>query len=375
MKQKYSTWILAFLFVAGVIIIYKTVDNFNNIFAFFGTVMRALGPFITGFVIAYLLNIPIKKVKALAEKSRSRFVKKHSKGVSITAVYLLALILISIILRTVIPAVYKNLMDLYLNVPYYLELMVEKINELQLRFDINLIDLDKQNAIDGIQSFIKNIRLSEFGKYAQGVINATSGVFNVFISIIISVYMLADKQLISESIKRVLNAFVPREKVQRFVEFAARTNDIFSKYIFSVVMDGLIVGILSTIIMSLLKVKYAPVLGLMIGVFSLIPYFGAIVAVSVAIIATLLTGGWLQALWTGIALIVLQQIDGNFIGPKIMGNMLKARPLLIIFAVTLGGGLFGLWGMILSVPVVMVIKMIFEELLRAREAKKAGNNE
>ncbi|MBS7298323.1 MAG: AI-2E family transporter [Eubacteriales bacterium] len=375
MKQKYSNWFLAFIFLSGIIIVYKTVDNFNFIFDYIGKIISTLSPFITGFIIAYLLNTPIKKFQGVVAKSKSSFLIKHSKGVSITAIYLILLIAITIILRLIVPAISKNLVDLYYSIPGYLSDILQKLTALQERFDINILSFNKEDTIAAIQGFIKNFNLSEVGKYAQGVITLTSGVIATFIAIIVSVYMLADKQIIAAGIKRVLNVFLPHEKVDKFTEYAARTNDIFSKYIFSVVMDGLIIGILSTILMSILRVKYSFVLGLLMGVLSLIPYFGAIVAVALCIIVTLLTGGFFRALWVAIALIILQQIDGNFIGPKIMGNMLKARPLLIIFAVTLGGGLFGIWGMLLSVPIVMVIKMLLSDFISAKEAEKAVKNE
>ncbi len=375
MKQKYSNWVLAFLFITGIIIIYKTVDNFNFIFGYAGKILSALGPFISGFIIAYLLNLPIKRFRSFIEKSKSAFVKRHAKAISITSVYSVAIILIIIVLRLIIPAIYENLMDLYYNIPFYYDLLVQRIADFQERFGIELIELNKQNAIDTMQTFLKSIRLSEFGKAAQGVINLTSGVISSFIAIIISIYILVDKELLSRGIKRVFKALLPQKNILGFIELATRVNDIFSKYIFSILLDGVIIGILSTVVMLLLKVKYAPVLGLMIGIFNLIPYFGAIIAGVVSVVVTLLTGGVMQAIWTGVALLVIQQIDGNFIGPKIMGNMLKSRPLLIILAVTVGGNLFGVWGMILSVPVAMVLKMLFTELLIAKEEKKADKHE
>lgn len=375
MKHKYSNWVLAFLFITGIIIVYKTVDNFNFIFDYAGKVISALGPFISGFIIAYLLNLPIKRFRSFIEKSKSAFIKRHAKVISITSVYSVAIILIIVVLRLIIPAIYENLMDLYYNIPFYYDTLVQKITDLQERFGLELIELNKQNAINTMQTFLKSIRLSEFGKAAQGVINLTSGVISSFIAIIISIYMLADKELLSKGIKRVFRALLPQKDVLGFIELATRVNDIFSKYIFSILLDGVIIGVLSTIVMLLLRVKYAPVLGLMIGVFNLIPYFGAIIAGVLAVIVTLLTGGIIQAIWTGIVLLVIQQIDGNFIGPRIMGNMLKSRPLLIILAVTVGGNLFGVWGMILSVPVAMVLKMLFTELLVAKEEKKAAKND
>lgn len=187
--------------------------------------------------------------------------------------------------------------------------------------------------------------------------------------------MLTDKELLSDGIKRFCRAFLPQKNILGFVELATRVNDIFSKYIFSVLLDGVIIGVLSTVAMFLLNVKYAPMLGLMIGVLNLIPYFGAIIACILTVLTTLLTGGLLKAVWTAVTLLIIQQIDGNLIGPKIMGNMLQSRPLLIVLAVTVGGDLFGVWGMILSVPISMVLKMLLTELLTAKEAKRRADNE
>jgi predicted PurR-regulated permease PerM len=110
----------------------------------------------------------------------------------------------------------------------------------------------------------------------------------------------------------------------------------------------------------------------MIGIFNLIPYFGAIFAIAIAIIVSLITGGLFQGIWVAIFLIILQQLDGNFIGPKIMGEVLDASPLLIIFAITVGGGLFGIGGMIISVPMFVVLKMIIADFINEKELEKSG---
>lgn len=366
-RHKYSAWILAFVFASGLIVVYKTVDNLQFIFDFFGRVLAAMTPFIAGFVIAYLLNMPISRIDTLLQRANKPFVQKHSKGMSVLMTYVLAFLLLTVLLRLVIPAVYQNVMDLYYSMPYYFDLMVQQLTLWQEKLDINLISFDKQSTVDAIQGFLKNIQFSEFGKYAQGVINGVSGVISSFIAIIISIYMLLDKEHIVQGLHRLMYAVMPKRYVERILYYTSRANDIFAKYIFSMVLDGIVIGVLSTIILSILKVRYAVILGVMIAVSALIPYFGAFISVTLAVIVTLLTGGWVKALWTAVMLLVLQQIDGNFISPKIMGNMLKVRPLLIVFAVTVGGGLFGVWGMLLSVPVAMVLKLLLDDLIEKCE--------
>ena len=131
-------------------------------------------------------------------------------------------------------------------------------------------------------------------------------------------------------------------------------------------LDGIIVGILTTIAMSILGVKYAVVLGIMIGVFNMIPYFGAIIAIIIATVITFITGGLSQAVWMVIITTILQQIDANIINPKIVGESLKISPLLVIFAVTVGGAYFGILGMFLAVPVVAVVKVIVVDYIELK---------
>ena len=155
-----------------------------------------------------------------------------------------------------------------------------------------------------------------------------------------------------------------------------RTNNIFFNFLAGQLIDGVIIGVITSIAMSILGVKYAVLLGFMIGIFNLIPYFGAIIAVVIAALITLLTGGLTQALLMVVIVTVLQQIDANIINPKILGNSLKISPLLVIFAVSVGGAYFGFWGMFLSVPIIAVIKLLltdyieYKDRIRERESKE-----
>ena len=127
---------------------------------------------------------------------------------------------------------------------------------------------------------------------------------------------------------------------------------------------------ITTIAMSILKVKYAALLGFLIGLFNLIPFFGAIVAVAIAIFITMCTSGILKAVWLAIVIIVLQQIDANIINPKIIGDKLKISPILVIGSVSIAGAYFGVLGMFLAVPVIAILKLILEDYLDYKQEKR-----
>ena len=153
------------------------------------------------------------------------------------------------------------------------------------------------------------------------------------------------------------------------------SNAIFFKFIASQFLDAIIVGILVTIALSIMGVKYAPLLGFFIGLFNMIPYFGAIIAVGISVLITAITGGISQAIWMLIVVIILQQIDANIINPKIVGKSLEISPLLVILAVTIGGAYFGILGMFLAVPVIAVLKIFVEDYVNFKLKSKKEEKE
>lgn len=371
--EKYGNWVMLLVFAVIVIAVYKTFDNFSVITDALKTLVGILTPFVIGFVIAYILNMPTKRIYARCENSKYAFVKKNGKAISIVSVYLIGVLALYVIIRAIVPALYSNIMDLYYNIPHYFDDAVSALVNWQEQHNITLFEVDKMSVTKAFDNLLGKFDISEFSKYAKGVVNLTSGVVNAFIGIIISVYMLIDKNKIIASAERILRIFLKEERSNKFVKEIKRVNEIFSRYMFCLLVDAVIIAVLSAVVLSILHVRYAIILGGLIGVCNLIPYFGAIFASIVSILITLVTGGLFKAVWTAVSLLVLQQIDGNFIGPKIMGQVLDASPLLIIFAVIVGGGIFGVAGMIISVPIVVVIKMIITEHID--EYEKRINNE
>lgn len=369
--DKYSNWIMLLVLLTVGIIVYKAFDNIGEIAKIISSITKSLSPFVIGFVIAYILNIPSKKINDLCSKSKYSYIQKHSKGIGILSVYLFSLLMLFIIIRAIVPAIYQNLFDLYYNIPKYVEDILSRFSVWQKESGIVVFELNETNIANTINKLLEKVNIMEFSKYAKGVINITSGFINVFIGIIISVYMLVDKEKIKKTIKRVMYLFLKKDVCDNIINVVKRTNSVFSKYFFCIIIDAVIMSVISTIILSILRVRYAIILGSMIGIFNIIPYFGAIFAIALTIVVTLITGGFFQALWVTVLLILLQQIDGNFIGPKIMGEVLDASPLLIIFAITVCGSLLGVGGMIVSVPLFVVLKMIITDFINEKELEKS----
>lgn len=371
-KRKLTKWLYWFLFAVAVILVYKTLDNFSAIGNWIKNFLDVLMPFIVGLLIAYLLYIPCRKIESIYKKSKKlKFIKKRARGLSILTVYIIVLIILIIAINYLLPIVSSSIIDLVSNIQVYYNSLITNIDNLP---DDSI--LKNEIVLDVIES-IKNIDLKQFvnmdklAEYAKGVINVAGKIFDFFVAIIVSVYLLLERKQILEFIKKLGKAIFKERTYNNFGKYFDRTNNIFFNFLAGQLLDGIVIAIITSIAMSIMGVKYAVLLGVMIGVFNLIPYFGAIIAVILAALITLLTGGFWQALVMVIVVTILQQIDANIINPKILENSLKISPLLVIFAVSLGGAYFGFWGMFLSVPVIAVLKLLITDFIEYKNKEKS----
>lgn len=366
MKEKkggLTKWLYWFLFAVAVITVYKTLDNFNDILGWLNSLLEILMPFLIGILIAYLLYLPAKKMEQGLLKAKGKLIRKKARVISIFLTYVIAILILAIIINFVLPTIIESIIELVNNLPGYYSSLTETLDNLPEDSIWNQINA--KGIMQNIEQFdfSKFINLESLTGYAKGVINMAGKVFDIFISFVVSVYLLVERTEILNFIKKVVKAMVNKKTYENIGKYFYQTNEIFFRFVFSQLLDGIIVGILTSIAMSLMGVKYSVLLGFMIGLFNLIPYFGAIIAVGIAILVTLFTGGLMQAIWMAMIIIILQQIDANIINPKIVGNSLKISPLLVIFAVTIGGAYFGVLGMFLAVPIVTVLKMIVNDYI------------
>ena len=362
-KQGWKKRISWLLIALTVVIVYKMLDNFSNVTEWFGTFFRILKPFLAGLLISYILFMPCKKIEGALEKSKLKFVKKRARGLSVIATYIIFILIIIIIINCIFPVLKESIVELVSNIPGYYETLVSKYKELPedsvLKNDIIKDKMTELSNID-MKQFL-SINNEKIIEYVKNIINIFSGIFDVFVSIIVSVYILLQRTTIMRFLRRFARAMFKKNTYEAVNKYFTKANEVFFTFISSQLLDAVIVGILTTIAMLIIKVKYAPLIGFTIGLFNMIPYIGAIVAVGIGILITFITGGLGKAIAMAIVVIILQQIDANIINPKIIGVSLEVSPLLVIFSVTVGGAYFGIIGMFLGVPIAVVIKTILND--------------
>ncbi len=362
-KQGWKKRISWLLIAITVVIVYKMLDNFSNVQQWFGTFFRILKPFLAGLLISYILFMPCKKIESAISKSKLKFMKNRARGLSVIATYIIFVLIIIIIINCIFPVLKESVVELVGNIPGYYETLVNKYKELPedsiFKSDVIKDKMTELSNID-MRQFL-SINNEKIIEYVKNIINIFSGIFDVFVSIIVSVYILLQRTTIMRFLRRFARALFKKNTYETVNKYFTKANEVFFTFISSQLLDAIIVGILTTVAMLIIKVKYAPLIGFTIGLFNMIPYIGAIVAVGIGILITFITGGLGKAVAMAIVVIILQQIDANIINPKIIGVSLEVSPLLVIFSVTVGGAYFGIIGMFLGVPIAVVIKTVLND--------------
>ena len=373
-KNEWKKWFFWFSFAVATIAVYKTVDSVSEIFSGISNLFNLLMPFIMGILVAYMFYIPSKSLEITYKKSKIKFLKKHFRGISVFTVYMIAVLLIFISINFVVPTLSCSLYDLVSSLPNYYNRAIDFFNNLDensLLAKLNVIEIiESLEEINFSKEALNWISFDNINHYIKGIMGAASVIFDIFVTLVVSVYLLLERDDIKSFLKNLFKAIFNKKVNDKISKYYRKTNGIFYNYIKSQVFDAFLVGIISIITMTIMKVKYATLLGFVIGMFNIIPYFGAIVAIAISIIITIFTGGITQAIWLAIIIIVLQQIDANIINPRILGNSLNLSPILVIFSVTVGGAYFKLLGMFLGVPVIALLKIILTEYIEEKNAVK-----
>ena len=283
--KKRISWLLIALIV---VVVYKMLDNFSNVQEWFSTFFRILKPFFAGLLISYILFMPCKKIESVLLKSKNKFISKRSRGISVITTYIIFVLVIIIIINCIFPVLRESIVELVGNIPGYYETLVNKYKELPedsvFKSDIIKDKMTELSNID-MKQFL-SINNEKIIQYVKNIINIFSGIFDIFVSIIVSVYILLQRTTIMRFLRRFARALFKKNTYEAVNKYFTKANEVFFTFISSQLLDAVIVGILTTIAMLIIKVKYAPLIGFTIGLFNMIPYIGAIIAVGIGILIT-----------------------------------------------------------------------------------------
>lgn len=381
-SSKYFT-IAGYTVITALIIclIIKIVFFWDSASTFLNNLVGALAPFLIGILIAFLMNPLVHWMKRVPF---GKWIKIKNKGVqtgvSIAVSYVIVIAAFSIIILFIIPSIYQTILDLAKQIEPLKHTIVEYANFLDGKFDLGLADKINENLTAASIS-------KYFQQYAsdisQIVVSTSVGIatafFNVGIAFVVSFYLLLDLNIQARSFKRFVYAFMEKERAAKLCKVVKRAIHIFSNFFDSKMLESLVVGLIcfvGTMIMGICGLPgfytNALLISVIVGLTTMIPYFGPYIAwVPCALL--LLAYSWQGALVFTIFLIVLMNVDGSFISPKIVGNSLGLRPLWVIFAITIGGWAYGFVGMLIGVPVVATISGLLKDSVDKKLKKKDIN--
>ncbi|KJF26395.1 hypothetical protein TZ02_13510 [Clostridium aceticum] len=367
------------------IVFFQVLDNIGillgNISGSFGWVRRVLSPFIMGGFIAYILNPGVRwfEKKLYSEVKYINERKTLHRFVSILTVYVVLLGFITTLLIFVVPQITNNIREILRRVPEYDRItrnwLANWENDMGLDNLYNIAEYIEKNSKD-IFDTASQVLEYVLNNIVTSIMTVTSGILNFVLAMIISFYMLSDKESFKISSEKFLRAIMKDETVDRMREFGKEADELFGKFIIGKSLDSFIIGVLCLIGLSIMNIRYGLLLSTIIGITNMIPYFGPFIGGVPVVIITFFDSP-MKAFWVTLFVLGLQQFDGLFLGPKILGDSVGLRPFWIIFAIVVGGGLSGVLGMFLGVPIFAIIRLMvlrfIDEQLERKKIKKLDN--
>lgn len=357
-------------------IIFKAIIDINTTKAMFGHIFSMLSPFIFGALLAYILNPMVhlfyRLFQKLADKAKIRLNHTAHTIISILVTYLIVFGFIVLVLLYVIPELINNIIDFANYIPHAYASLLELLELLQERFpnvDIAALTKPLTDTLPDLMTTVRDMAANLVPALYSLSMSLASWIVNLLITIIVSIYMLYDKRQLMHACWRIIYAFLPEKHVPACKEILSECNRLFSSFVIGKFIDSTIIGLLCFLLMTILKLEYAPLISIIVGVTNMIPYFGPFIGAIPGILILLFVRP-IHAVAFAILILCLQQFDGLILGPKILGNSTGMKPLWIIFAITIGGSLAGVIGMFLGVPVVAILRYLFDSYLQYRLDKK-----
>lgn len=363
-NSKYFTIVIyGLLFVLGAILIYKFIGNWPATVKSLGNIFHILSPFLIGAMIALVLYPFIKILY-------NRFFmgvchiksKKAAKMLSILVAYLIAVGAFAVLIGFVVPQIYKSITEIANQAPVWYENIHNWFTEFEDKhanssIDYNFINQKIEDALPKLVDYMTGALTNMVPYILNTSMAILSGVLNLVIAIIVSIYMISDNKNIFYHFKRFLYAVLPKKTADNTRIICKNCGSIFINYIIGKSFDSIIVMIICFIIMLILKLPYAVLISVIVGITNMIPYFGPYIGGVIGGVIIVIASP-IKLIIFVIMIVCIQQVDGLLIGPRIIGSTTGLKPVWVVFSITVGGALFGVIGMFLGVPVFAVLSYL-----------------
>lgn len=367
--------ILALVFFSSVIVC--CVFNITNVFSFISTAFSYVSPIIAALCIAFVFNVLLnaleKKVFFFMDKSKRKFMFALKRTICLLLTYVIAFGIISLLVLFIIPDIVETILQVVKSLPTFLSDLREWSVDVSKNFGIEaesipVLNLDTESLTNGLQSILASYSNS----IVDGAVDVTSsvigGIYDTVFSLVISVYILAQKERIGRFTKKLFDTYIPKKIGKRVYHVSALASDSFSKFIGGQLIEGLVIGILCYIGMRIFHLPNAATVSVLVGVTALVPIVGAITGVAIGFLLIVITDP-LKAIIFVAFMLILQQIESNLIYPRIVGTVVGLPGVVVISAVLIGGNIGGIIGALISVPLSAVIFVLLKEGINNRKLK------
>lgn len=372
--NKKTFWYAAIIFALAALV-YTIVITPHKIGTFITSMLALLSPFIIGLCLAYIVNLLLRPIERFwlyiwRKAKKQKVVSSLKRPICLVVSYLAVVGALFAIVFMVIPAFKEAAINFVDKVPQYVVNIENWYYSASDFFDHYNFDLPKISVDSAkVSDICKNI----IAKYGNSVISTTitvttsilGAVVDIVLGIVFSVYLIFQKETLARQIKKILNALLKREKTDKILYVANITNNAFTKFITGQLVEACIIGLLCFIGMRIFGMPYASIVSLLVGFTAIIPIFGAFIGTGIGAFLILLESP-VKAFWFIVFIIVLQQIEGNLIYPRVVGKTVGLPGIWVLAAVTIGAGLFKLMGMLFSVPICSVLYALFREYVNKK---------
>ena len=359
-----------FCVVGACIAFYLLLNNLGYFLGRIGIFINILSPFAGGIVIAYILDPMVKFFYTRLFKE-----KKGTRGFAILLAYAVAILLLMLLGWLVVPQIVNSIGMLFTNFPSYIQGVQEMLLYVQSEYGIDLQQATKM--LDDSEAMVKEIYAMATNAMPQIVASIGSVASNfvaIFTSIAASIYMLADKDHLLHQLRTLAHAFLPEEAASNTLRICHYANVNFTGFFVGKIIDSAIIGVITFVAMTILRLDFAVLISVFIGITNIIPVFGPFIGAIPSVFILLLIDP-LQAVIFCVLILIIQQVDGNFIGPKILGSSIGISALWILFSIVVGGDLFGIVGMVVGVPVFATLYGLAQEFVHYALDKRGIDSE